>query len=101
MVTAATVRAIAELGLAAAAVLGCALSWSQVRATVPVAPIADGQPVTFSVSYDPQQLLLTFVLAAAAGVLGVIGVARMWRLRRQRKLLHTLPNIPHGGIISA
>lgn len=94
MVSGSAIRAVAELGLAGAAVLGAALSWSQVRATVLVAPIADGQPVTSSVNYDPRQLLLTFLLAAAAGVLGVIGAARLYRQRRRRR-------IPPGGIIQA
>jgi hypothetical protein len=73
------IRAAAELGLACAAVLGCALSWSQVRSTVLVAPVIDGEPVTASVTYDPRLLLLTLLLAAVAGVLGVIGIARLRR----------------------
>ena len=72
-------RAVIELILACVAAVGCAVSWSGVRSTVPVAPIADGQPVTASVVYDPQLLLLTLLLAAAAGVLAVIGVARLRR----------------------
>jgi hypothetical protein len=76
-VTMARIRAFVELVLACAAVLGCAVSWSGVRSTVPVAPVVDGQPVTWSVVYDPQLLLLTLLLATAAGILAVIGVARL------------------------
>lgn len=72
-------RAVIELGLACAAVLGCALSWSQVRSTVTVGPVTDGQPVTASVVYDPPLLLLTLLLATAAGVLAVVGTARLRR----------------------
>ncbi|MGH3561576.1 MAG: hypothetical protein ACRDTN_07195 [Mycobacterium sp.] len=83
--TAPAARAAVELGLACAAALGCAVNWSRVRSTVLVAPIADGEPVTTSVTYDPQLLLLTLLLAAAAGVLAVVGSARMHRAWRQRK----------------
>lgn len=72
------VRAVVELALACTAAVGCAISWLQVRSTVAVAPIADGQPVTTSVVYDPPLLLVTLLLAALAGMLAVVGVAR-WR----------------------
>ncbi len=72
-------RAFIELALACAAVAGCVASWSGVRSTVAVAPVADGQPVTTSVVYDPQLLLLTLLLATAAGMLAVVGVARLRR----------------------
>jgi len=75
-------RAVTELAIACAAVLGCALSWSQVRSTVQVAPVADGQPVTTSVVYDPPLLLLTLLLATVAGVLAVVGAARLRRARK-------------------
>jgi len=75
-------RAFVELALACAAMVGCALSWSAVRSTVTVAPVADGQPVTTSVVYDPQLLMLTLLLATAAGMLAVIGVARLRRAGR-------------------
>jgi hypothetical protein len=75
-------RAFIELALACAAVLGCAASWSRVRTTVPVAPVAEHQPATTSVVYDPQLLLLTLVLATAAGMLAVVGVARLRRAGR-------------------
>ncbi|MGH3523513.1 MAG: hypothetical protein ACRDU4_11980 [Mycobacterium sp.] len=71
--------AVVELGLACAAVLGCAITWSGVRTTVAVAPVADDQPVTTSVVYDPPLLLLTLLLAAVAGMLAVVGAARLRR----------------------
>lgn len=75
-------RALAEVSLACAALLGAGVSWSHARYTRGVAPIADGQPVTTSLVYNPQLLLLTMVLATAAGVLAVVGVARLRRARR-------------------
>ena len=74
-------RAFIELALACVAVIGCAISWSEVRSTVAVAPVAHGQPVTMSVVYDPQQLLLTMLLTMVAGVLAVVGMARLRRAR--------------------
>lgn len=74
-------RAPVELVLAIAALVGAAVSWSHARHTVAVAPIAEGQPFTTSLVYDPQALLLTLVLLTTAGVLAVVGLAR---LRRQR-----------------
>ena len=75
-------RGIVELALACAAVAGCAISWSGVRSTVAVAPVAKGQPVTTSVVYDPSLLLLTLLLATAAGILAVVGAARLRRAGR-------------------
>lgn len=72
-------RAVVELGLACAAVLGAAFAWSGVRSTVAVAPVADGQPVTTSVVYDPPLLLLTLLSATVAGVLAVVGATRLRR----------------------
>jgi O-antigen ligase len=72
-------RAWVELGLAGAALVGAAVSWAHARHTVGVAPIADGQPFTTSLVYDPQLLLLTLVFVTTAGVLEVVGVARLWR----------------------
>jgi hypothetical protein len=71
--------AVVALILACAAAVGCAISWSGVRSTVTVAPVADGQPATTSVIYDPPLLLLTLLLAAVAGILAVIGAARLRR----------------------
>jgi hypothetical protein len=76
-------RAFIEFALACAAVVGCAISWSEVRSTVTVAPVVDGQPVTTSVAYDPPLLLLTLLLATAAGMLAVVGVARLRRVSRR------------------
>ncbi len=76
-------RASVELLLACAAVAGCAISWSAVRSTVTVAPVAEGQPVTTSVVYDPSLLLLTLLLATAAGMLAVVGAARLRRTVRR------------------
>ena len=71
--------AFIALALACGAVVGCAVSWSAVRSTVAVAPVVDGQPVTTSVVYDPQLLLLTLLLATVACILAVVGVARLRR----------------------
>lgn len=74
-------RAGAELFLACAALAGSAGSWSRTRSTVAVAPVIDGQPVTLSVVYHPQPLVLTLLLATIAGVLSVVGTARLRRAR--------------------
>jgi hypothetical protein len=74
--------AVVELALACAAAVGCAISWLGVRSTVPVAPVAEGQPVTTSVVYDPSLLLLTLLLATLAGILAVVGAARLLRAGR-------------------
>ena len=74
-------RARVELILACAALAGAALSWSGSHHTVSVAPIAEGQPPTTSLVYDPQLLLLTLLLLTTAGVLAVVGAVR---LRRER-----------------
>jgi hypothetical protein len=79
-------RAVVELGFACVAVAGCAISWLGVRSTVAVAPVADGQPVTTSVVYDPALLLLTLLLATAAGMLAVVGVARLRRSGRATRI---------------
>lgn len=74
-------RALLELVLACAALVGAGVSWSHARFTRGVGPVAEGQPYTMSLVYNPQLLLLTMVLAIIAGVLAVVGVARWWRLR--------------------
>jgi hypothetical protein len=74
-------RALLELGLACAALVAAGVSWTHARHTRGVAPIADGQPVTTSLVYDPQLLLLTMVLLTTAGVLAVLGIARLRRAR--------------------
>jgi hypothetical protein len=79
-------RPLIELGLAFVAMAGAAVSFVNARSIVAVAPIADGQPVTMSLVYNPQWLLLTLVLVTTAGVLEVVGVARLWRERSSSKL---------------
>jgi hypothetical protein len=73
-------RAAIELVLACCAVAGALWSALQVRTVVNVAPIIDGQPATTSQAYDPPMLVLTLLLATAAGVLVIVAVAR-WRHR--------------------
>lgn len=75
-------RAMAELTVALAAVVATVASWLHTRSTVVVGPVADGQPVTVSVVYHPQLLVLTLLLATVAGVLTVVGAARLWRSAR-------------------
>jgi hypothetical protein len=74
-------RALIEFVLAAATFVGSGVCWSRSHHTVAVAPIADGQPLTTSVVYDPQLLLLTVVLLTSAGLLVVVGTARLRRAR--------------------
>jgi hypothetical protein len=72
---------LVELGVAFAALAGAGVSWSHACYTTGVAPVADGQPPTTSLVYDPHQLLLTMLLATLTGVLVVIGAARLRRSR--------------------
>jgi hypothetical protein len=74
-------RALIELGLAFFALAAASVTWAHARHTVTVAPVADGQPVTTSLVYHPQVLVLTLLLVTTAGVLEVVGVARLWRQR--------------------
>ncbi len=74
-------RALLELVLAIAALVGAGFSWLRARHWVGVAPIADGQPSTTALVYDPQQLLLTMLLLMVAGILLVVGAARLRRAR--------------------
>lgn len=83
--TARAVRALVELGLACAALVGAGVSWVHARHTVVVAPIADGERFTTSLVYSPRLLLLTMVLVTAAGVLAVVGIARLKQARSARK----------------
>lgn len=76
-------RHVIALVLAILAGVGAVWSWLQVRTIVDVAPVTDGQPATTSVAYDPPLMLLTMVLATAAGVLLVVGVAGVVRSRRR------------------
>ena len=75
-------RALVLLGLAFAALAGAGVSWTHARHTMSVAPIAEGQPATTSLVYDPQLLLLTLLLVTTAGVLAVLALARLRRARR-------------------
>jgi len=77
----ASYRAVVELVVAVAALVGSGVSWTRSHHAVAVAPIAEGQPFTASVVYDPQLLLLTLVLLTSAGVLAVVGAARLRRAR--------------------
>ncbi|WP_167106653.1 cytochrome c-type biogenesis protein CcmH [Mycobacterium sp. DL592] len=77
-------RHVVQLVLAVLAAAGAVVSWMQVRSIVDVAPVTDGQPATTSVLYDPPLMVLTMVLATAAGVLLVLGVAGLVRARRRR-----------------
>lgn len=74
-------RAVIELVLAFAALAGAGVSWPHSRHTASVAPIAEGQPSTTSLVYDPQVLLVTLLLVITAGVLAVVGAARLRRAR--------------------
>jgi NO-binding membrane sensor protein with MHYT domain len=76
-------RALAEFVLAGAALVAAGLSWLHARYVVAVAPVADGQPATASLVYNPELLLLTLMLATTAAVLAVVGAAR---LRRSKSL---------------
>ncbi len=79
-------RARWQLILAFAAVAGCVWSWVSARSQAVVAPVADGQPSTMSILYDPALISVALVLATVAGVLGVLGVAN---LRRERSHTYT------------
>ncbi|WP_156689657.1 hypothetical protein [Mycobacterium sp. Marseille-P9652] len=71
------IRAFVQLALACAALAGAAVCWLNARHTIGVAPIADGQPSTTALVYDPQLLLLTMILVTTAGVLAVTAGARL------------------------
>ena len=75
-------RHIAQLVLALVAAAGAAVSWSQVRSWIDVAPITDGQPATVSVVYNPPLMMLSWLLATAAGVLVILGITGLRRVRR-------------------
>ncbi len=75
-------RHIVQLVLAVLAAVGAVLVWLSVTSVVDVAPVAEGQPATVSVVYDPPLMMLTWLLATAAGVLTVLGVAGLRRSRR-------------------
>jgi hypothetical protein len=72
-------RARIEMVLAVVAAIGCVLTWLAASSTVVVAPVLDGEPQTASVVYSPPLLVLSLLLATAAGVLAVLGIARLRR----------------------
>jgi hypothetical protein len=72
-------RARIEMVLAVVAAAGCVLTWLAASSTVVVAPVLEGEPQTVSVVYSPPLLVLSLLLATAAGVLAVLGIARLRR----------------------
>jgi hypothetical protein len=68
---------LVALAVACAALTGVVLCWVHSRRTVSIAPIAEGQPSTTALVYEPPLLLLTMLLAIVAGVLAVVGVSRL------------------------
>jgi NO-binding membrane sensor protein with MHYT domain len=72
-------RAVVELVLAGAALVATGFSWLHTRSMIAVAPVAEGQPTTMSVVYDPAQLVLTLLLATVAGTFAVVGLIRLRR----------------------
>lgn len=74
-------RVLVELVLACVALAGACLSWSRAHHVVAVAPIAEGQPSTQSLVYDPQLLLVSLVLLTVAGISAAVGFARLLRAR--------------------
>lgn len=57
----------------------CGAVLAGVTSLVDVAPVTEGQPATVSVVYDPPLMILTWVLATAAGVFAVLGLAGLRR----------------------
>ena len=74
-------KPVAQLVLAVLAAVAAVVSWWRVRTVVDVAPVAAGQPATTSIAYYPPMMLLTLVLATAAGIFAVLGVTGLYRLR--------------------
>ncbi len=74
-------RHIVQLVFAALCVAGAVLSWPAVTSMVDVAPVAEGQPATVSVVYNPPLMMLAWLLATTAGVLSVLGIAGLRRTR--------------------
>lgn len=77
-------RPAVQLAVAVVALVGCVLSWLAARSSAVVAPILDTEPETVSTIYSPPLLVLSLLLAMAAGVLVVLGVAGL----RRRRALH-------------
>ncbi|MDT5065543.1 MAG: hypothetical protein QOK02_1698 [Mycobacterium sp.] len=72
-------RAIVELALAAAALIGCVVTWLAAKSTADVAPVIAGEPSKTSNVYDPSMITLSLLFVTLAGVLIVTGVARLRR----------------------
>ena len=75
-------RAVSELVIAAAALVGAVLSWLAAGRSVVVAPVLEGEPPTTSIEYSAPYVGLALMLLTVAGVLAVLGVARLRRVRR-------------------
>lgn len=71
--------AVIELAVAAAAAVGCVLSWLASRSLEVIAPILEGEPSKSTLVYYPPWIALAVFLAAVAGVAAVSGVARLRR----------------------
>lgn len=83
-------RGLLEIGLAGAALVATVVSWLHTRSRVAVAPVVDGQPVTWSVVYHPQLLVLTLFLATLAGIFAVVGITRLRRAAKQKSAVRTV-----------
>ena len=75
------VRHIVQLVCAVLCAAGAVAAWLAVTSVVDVAPVAEGQPATVSVVYNPPLMMLTWLLATTAGVLTVLGVVGLRRCR--------------------
>ncbi len=75
--------AVVEIVLAVAAAVGCVASWLHAQSTEIVPPIADGEPATTSLVYDPPWLGVAFLFGTLTGVLLVAGIARWRRCRTE------------------
>ena len=75
-------RHVLQLVTAAIAAAGAVFAWLAVKSLVDVAPVAEGQPATVSVVYDPPLMMLSWLLGTTAGVLTVLGLAGLRRRRR-------------------
>ena len=87
-------RHVIQLVLAALALAGAVATALQVRTVVSVAPVAEGQPPTTSVAFDPPLMMLTWLLVTVTGVLAVLGVAGLVRARRARSLRTPASDLP-------
>ncbi|WP_445167111.1 hypothetical protein ACTXG7_25340 [Mycolicibacterium sp. Dal123E01] len=77
-------RHVIQVLVAVLALAGAVAAGLQSRTVVAVAPVAEGQPSTTSLAYDPPLMMLTWLLVTVAGVLVVLGVAGLVRARRAR-----------------